>query len=127
MPEGAYKMLEPIGQWLARNGEAVYGRRVRDQKRYLDWTMVGHWTRAGNTAYYWIDRWVGAQTVIAGFKAKVKRASILASGKSVKFKQDGERVTLYGMPAANPDKNVHITVVKLECATYPHQELGMGR
>ncbi|MCE5278775.1 MAG: alpha-L-fucosidase [Planctomycetaceae bacterium] len=127
MPEGAYKMLLPIGKWLAKNGEAVYGRRVRDQKRYLDWTMIGHWTRQGNTAYYWIDRWIGSETVIAGFLAKVKRASILASGKPVKFKQVGDRVTLYGMPAANPDKNVHITVIKLECATYPHQELGMGR
>ena len=127
LPPEVAQRLAPVGKWLARYGEAVYGRRERDVKRYLDWTSVGHWTRQGKTAYYWIDRWPGKETAIAGLQTKVKRITLLGSGRPVEFSVESERIVLTGLPEACPDKIAGITVLKLECTSFPHQELGMGR
>ena len=125
-PEAVERLLQ-VGKWLAQNGEAVYGARKADPARYLDWTCVGHWTRKGNTAYFWCDRWPGSEITIAGLQTRVKRVSLLTSGRGVKFTQKGERVILSGLPKKSPDKIAGITVLKLDCASWPHQYLGMGR
>lgn len=45
----------------------------------------------------------------------------------MEFTQKGTRVKLTGLPETCPDKIAGIAVMKLECASWPHQELGMGR
>jgi len=125
VPAEAVERLMAVGEWLAINGEAVYGARRADPKRYLDWTCVGHWTRKGNTAYFWCDRWPGGEITIAGLRTKVRRASLLATGEPVSFTQKGGRVILRGLPRRSPDRIAGITVLKLECSSWPHQRLGM--
>ena len=127
IPREAVERLTAVGKWLAVNGEAVYGKRRADPKRYLDWTSLGRWTRKGNTAYYWVSRWPGRDIPIAGLQMKVQRASFLATGRPISFREEPERIILTGLPKTAPDKIAGVTIIKLECASLPHQELGMGR
>jgi alpha-L-fucosidase len=128
VPEEAVKRLVPTGKWLALNKEAVYGNLDRSEhcEKFLDWSGIGQWTRKGKTAYFWCSRWPGSEIAIGGLRSRLKKASILATGKKVKFSQNGERIVLKGLPKANPDKIARITVFKLEFASTPIQKLGCG-
>jgi len=123
VPRTAYDRLLPVGRWLARNGEAVYGQVDRTAGR-LRWGNIGDWTLKGRTAYFWTGRWPGGQIVVGGLKSKLLRASILGTGQSVKFRQGGRRLVLTGLPKANPDRIAQMAVLKLEFSSRPRQALG---
>jgi alpha-L-fucosidase len=123
-PEAAERLL-PVGKWLAANGEAVYGKVDRADGR-LDWSPLGQWTRKGNVAYFWGNRWPGNEIALGGFKTRLRKASVLATGKPVSFWQKGNRLVLTGLPKACPDKIAGVAVIKMEFAAAPKQELGAG-
>jgi len=125
VPDEAVPRLKTVGQWLAINGEAVYGKVDRVGGR-MDWTPMGRWTGRGKTAYFWCGRWPGREIVLGGLRTKVLRASMLASGKRIAFSQQGERLILRGLPPRNPDRLVGVSVIKLDCAAKPRQVLGPG-
>ena len=124
VPEQATERLLPVGKWLARNGEAVYGRL--DRVRNLEWMPVGNWTAAGRTAYFWVHWWPGRELAIGGFRTKLRKASLLDSGRPIAFEQTANRIVLRSLPAQSPDKTVGITVIKMEFAAKPRQVLGAG-
>ncbi|MBE3134660.1 MAG: alpha-L-fucosidase [Acidobacteria bacterium] len=125
VPPEASERLTPVGRWLAANGEAVYGRTDRVAGR-LEWMPCGPFTCKGRNLYWWVDRWPGRGLVLGGLKTKVRRVSYVATGKPIRFEQQGGRVILKGLPAAAPDKIAGVTVLRLECASAPRQELGAG-
>lgn len=124
VPEEAIERLVPVGKWLAKNGEAVYGKM--DRANELEWMPTGQWTRKGNTGYFWCSRWPEGRIVLGGLKSKLKRATLLASGKEVAFEQSRDQLIFKGLPKASPDKFAEVTVLKLEFASTPRQVLGMG-
>ena len=126
VPPEAVKRLLAVGQWVAANGEALYGQMDRADRGHMEWMPTGEWTIKGNTAYYWCTRWPGEQLVIGGLRCRVGRASILATGEPVAFEQTADRLILKGLPWANPDEIAGITVIKLECDGPPKQVLGAG-
>ncbi len=123
-PEAAERLL-PVGKWLAKNQEAVYGMMDRTDGCF-EWCPLGTWTRKGRTAYLWVSRWPGKEIAIGGFRSKLKRASFLTTGKAIAFEQQGNRLILKGLPKANPDRLAKVTVLKLEFASTPEQKLGAG-
>jgi alpha-L-fucosidase len=125
VPPEAPERLIPVGKWLAANGEAVYGRTERIQGR-MEWHPCGRGTIKGRNLYWWVSRWPGNQLTLAGLKATVERASYLATGKRIMFRQTDGRVILTGLPRTSPDRIAGVTVIKLECASKPRQELGAG-
>jgi alpha-L-fucosidase len=147
VPPEATERLVPVGKWLAKNGEAVYGKVGRADGR-MDRSQTGKWTLKGKTAYFWCDRWPGidpasnwryvkggaleqkrapgVEMAIGGIKTKLVKASLLASGKPIKFEQFKDRIVLYGLPAACPDKVASVGVLKLEFQSKPRQVLGAG-
>jgi len=125
VPPEAYERLRPVGRWIAQNGEALYGRMDRTDGR-MEWMPCGAWTLKGNTAYFWVSRWPGRKLTVGGLKTKVARASVLATGKRIKFKQSGNQLFLEGLPDSSPDKIAGVTVIKLECTSKPRQVLGAG-
>jgi alpha-L-fucosidase len=125
IPEQAFDRLGPVGEWLAGNGEAVYGQVERADGR-MEWLPTGYWTIKGNNAYFWADKWPGGELTIGGLQVGVRRASFLATGEEVEFEQVPDRLILKGLPASSPDKLVGMTVIKLECAAPPRQVLGAG-
>jgi len=125
VPPEATERLLPVGQWLARNGEAVYGQVERVQGK-LEWLPTGNWTLKGNTAYYWCNRWPGTELAIGGLRTKLRRASYLVGGAEIPFTQTENRLVLHGLPPHNPDDIASITVLKFEFVEEPKQVLGAG-
>ena len=125
VPEEAYERLIPLGQWVEKNGEAMYGTMDRADGT-MDWMATGQFTIKGNTAYFWCSRWPGKELVIGGLLCKVKEASLLATGEPIAFEQTENRLILKGLPETNPDKIAGVSVIKLECASAPRQVLGAG-
>jgi alpha-L-fucosidase len=125
VPEEAVERLKAVGKWTAKNGEAMYGPVERVEGR-MEWMPTGYWSIKGRNGYYWADKWPGKQLVIGGLRDKVKKATLLATGKPIEFEQKGERLVLKGLAPTNPDKVAGIAVIKLEFKNKPEQKLGAG-
>ena len=125
VPEEAFERLTAVGEWVAQNGEALYGPVDRVGSR-MEWMPTGRWTLKGNVAYYWCTRWPGSELVIGGLQAKVETASLLATGKPIDFDQTESRLVLKDLPRMTPDKIAGVSVIKLECDAPPRQVLGPG-
>ena len=125
IPPEATERLGAVGKWLAKNGEAVYGRTDRTDGR-MEWMPCGAGTLKGNNLYWWVSRWPGKALVLGGLRTKVVRASYLATGKAIRFEQSGERLVLKNLPRTNPDKTAGVCVIKLACTSKPRQVLGAG-
>jgi alpha-L-fucosidase len=126
VPPLACDRLLPVGRWLARHGEAVYGRLDRVDEHLEMWLNHGSWTLRGPVAYYWTGRWVGPEIAIGGLKTRVKRISILGTGAPVSFEQSPNRLVMRGLPAVCPDDILGYGVLKLEFERRPRQVLGHG-
>jgi len=125
IPEEATERLKAVGKWTAKNGEAMYGKMDRTGGRF-EWMPTGTWTLNGKTAYYWCTRWPGTELAIGGLRTKLRRASFLATGDSIEFRQTKDRLVLRGLPKSSPDKVAGVTVLKLEFTAKPRQVLGAG-
>ncbi|MHB9033014.1 MAG: alpha-L-fucosidase [Anaerolineae bacterium] len=124
VPPEAYERLEPLGKWLKLNGEAVYG--TVNNANHMEWMPTGQWTIKGSTAYYWCNRWPGKQLTIGGLQTKLQHACLLATGESLCFNQEDNRLMLYGLPDTSPDPYAGVAVFKLEFEDTPRQKLGAG-
>jgi alpha-L-fucosidase len=116
VPEESVEILEKVGEWVSRNGEAIYGTERSETKR----SLFANFTRKGNTLYVHAHFWPGEEWSIGGLKTKVKGAKLLKTGEPVKFEQDTFRVRLSGLPAESPDDPV--TVLALDCESSPMQD-----
>jgi alpha-L-fucosidase len=125
VPPEATRRLLSVGKWLARNAEAVYGK-TDSTEGCFERNPLGGWTRKGKSAYFWCERWPGNEITLGGFRSKLKRATLLASGKPLRFEQKGQRLTLRGLPKSNPDRIANITIIKMDFASLPKQKLGTG-
>ncbi|MBN1875552.1 MAG: alpha-L-fucosidase [Anaerolineae bacterium] len=126
VPPEAVERLDAVGQWVAQNGEALYGEVERTGRDRVEWMPTGAWTLKGNNAYFWCTRWPGQELVIGGLQTQVNRVSFLATGQPITFEQNGNRLILKHLPYHNPDPIAGVTIIKLECDSPPRQKLGAG-
>ncbi len=97
-PPQAVERLGQIGQWMRVNGEAIYG----SERCPLQWGGFGHPTCVGNNLYLVCRKWLGAEAVIGMIKSEVKSATLLATGQDLAFEQNGDRLTISGLPEIAP-------------------------
>ncbi len=121
VPEESVKLLQQVGNWMERNGTAIY----RTDPCHVDSSLFAGFTRRGNTLYIHVHFWPGDTVSIGGLKTKALSARLLAGGKAVQFDQDRFRLRLKGLPQAAPDSPV--TVIAVECESEPAQDMGMIR
>jgi len=125
VPPEAVERLRAVGRWIARHGEALYGRV--DRTDGLSLMNTGNWTLKGKTAYLWASRWPDTGEIVMGrWEGKVKQATLLTTGRPIRVEQVGTRLFLRGLPVANPDRVAQVPVIKLECATRPRQPMDWG-
>ena len=118
VPLESIAILDTVGRWTARNGESVYVGGERCQPRR---SRNGSFSRRGNTLYFHVHFWPGADDLaFAGLQTKVRSARLLASGKPVRFEQDEYRIRFRGLPVRAPDTPV--TTIALECESEPRQD-----
>lgn len=112
LPPTSVEKLRPLGAWLRKHGEAIYGSD-RGPHYLLDW---GNCTRRENTLYYFIADWPkDGKLVIPGLKTEVKSMSFLgdSAGASIAFKALGGNVVVT-VPKASLDPLMSVLKVELD-------------
>ncbi len=105
---------------MDKYGPAVY---EATDPMVQEWGITGAFTCKGNIAYYHCNRWPGKELAIGGLRNKVLGARLMG-GPKVRFKQEGPRLVLRGLPEQAPDPLA--TVIEIECDGAPKQVLGAG-
>jgi alpha-L-fucosidase len=82
--------LEKVGQWLARNGESVYGTRGGPMAA-RSWGVT---TQKGDRVYVHVLDWKDAVLALPRPPRPVKSASYLSGGKPVRFTLDKDSLLL---------------------------------
>ncbi len=130
VPRQAVERLTAVGKWMdVYAKKCVYGVRPRG-KGLLDVGNMLDWTRGVDpkTIYAWCRTWPKDGEVGMGwFKGKVKRVKLLTpdGDKPLKFKQDGRRVVITGLPRACPDKSIGMAVIQMDCDRKPGRLMGV--
>ena len=99
--------LRAIGDWLAVNGESIYGTTygpVQNMK------SVRTTAKRGRLFLHIFD-WPSSPLEISGLDTKVMSANMLAGGQSLKFRQT-ERLLQIDLPQSPPDLNVTVVAVR---------------
>ena len=110
IPAQAVKLLKKTGDWIGRNGAAVYGTDPHPFA-YADQHLS---TSRGNTAYMPLSSYNGPETTVAGIGNAVTKVRILATGETVSFRQEGNRIFLTGLPRKKLDPVMTILVFELD-------------
>ncbi len=114
-PDGAFPpefvaSIGAVGEWLGRNGEAVYGTR----RGVSELSTLGCMTVKGNTAYLLVLFWPGSELHLSGIANRVRSARFLADGTAIDVLQVGEHIHLRGLPEAPPDPLATVIALDLE-------------
>jgi alpha-L-fucosidase len=99
--------LRAIGDWLAVNGESIYGTTygpVQNMK------SVRTTAKRGRLFLHIFD-WRSSPLEISGLDTKVTSAHLLAGGQSLKFRQTDRRFQI-DLPQQPPDPNVTVIAVR---------------
>jgi alpha-L-fucosidase len=115
VPQPSIRILGEVGQWLARNGSAIYA----SDKCLFPHGDICAFTRKGNTLFTHVYFWPGETVTIGGVTTKVNKAKLLATGQDIPFTQKGRQLIFHGLPPQAPDNP--ITVIVAECESEPVQ------
>ncbi len=99
-PEFEERLLA-MGAWLKVNGESIYGTAHGP---------LPNTTAKGTTVYLHVFDWPKGQIEVPGLKQKVREVTLLAGGKKLAFRRQGDRLTIQ-VPAEAPDP--HLSVIKI--------------
>jgi len=113
----AIALLSKVGEWMSRNGSAIYGCQ-RCKVTHYEYAGL---TRKDNTLYLHVHAWPGSEVRIGAMVTKARSARFLESGKAIRFDQTAERIRLYDLPKAAPDNPA--TVIAIEFDSEPVQDL----
>ncbi len=100
VPAPVVASLNQMGDWLAANGEAIYGTEAGNLSEFVTY---GHQTRRGNTLYLIYRFWPRNATArLAGIATPCAKATLLATGQplATKFLPDG--IEIEGLPIELP-------------------------
>jgi len=111
VPQGSIDVLTKAGDWLRRNGAAIYG----SEKCPFSWSNWGKVTKKGTKAYLNVFCGTGTELRYAEIKNKVHSAKFLEGGKAIDFEQkDDGRLFLRNLPAVLQDPIATTIVLELE-------------
>ena len=91
----AVERLHAMGDWLAVNGEAVYGTRRTAFSEASH--LIGPASTNGNRAYFFLFDWRGGNGRIAGINSRGVTASLLGDGSNVAATPNGSIIELSGL------------------------------
>ena len=115
VPQEAVEPLKKVGQWLAVNGEAVYGKLEKTVGNQNQANGVSRSSTKGNTVYMWNKIWspYKGQMILGGFENAPRKVSLM-DGTPIAFEHKGARILLKNVPQENPDPILHVPIIKIE-------------
>ena len=97
---------------MKRYGEAIYNTKANPFDHAVEW---GDITCKGNNLYLFVEQVPADRNIMLnGLIGKAKKANLLADGKVLTLKQNGQTVSISIPGDVKPDRGM--VVVKLECA-----------
>jgi alpha-L-fucosidase len=130
VPAESVRRLEAMGEWLAVNGEAIYG----SERLPLTETdqIAGPLTARGRRLYLPLFDWPRSPVRLAGISGGVSAARFLGEGSAIQATPRAGALDLSGLPARPPRGLLAPPVLRLELAPYarlsrPGQVLGLSR
>ena len=104
--------LLAMGKWMKRYGEGIYNTTANPFDHAVKW---GDITCKGSNLYLFVEKIpANREIILNGLIGKAKKASLLADGKALNLKQDGQSVSVNIPGDVKPDRGM--IVVKLEFA-----------
>ena len=126
MPDGSVdkytdQTLSKVGEWLAVNGAATYGKKFRTGPVYSANTLTAVSAEPDcKTFYLWNWVWPkNGELMFGGYMDAPTKVSLLATGEEIDFVHDGHRIFLKNLPKEIPDKIIGATVIKMEFKEKP--------
>lgn len=125
VPADAVKPLTGVGEWLARNGEAAYGAKMRTSALGSGWGLGANGVSAaslsadGRHLYLWNWIWPhGGEMGLGGYEDAPESVTVLATGEKVDFELREHRLVLKNLPEKAPDP-LGVTVLDLKFREMP--------
>jgi alpha-L-fucosidase len=111
VPQPSVELLDQLGEWLDRNGEAIYGTSASPFPTDPAW---GRMTYKDGAIYLLFKRWPGEAFKLYGLKNRVTGVRVLGQpDATVEFQQDGDQVAL-SLPAEAPEAVVSVVALTIE-------------
>ncbi len=110
IPAESQKILRTMGEWLDKNGEAIYGT---SHTPFFNTEITWKCTVKPGKLYFHILVWPGTSLEIEGLESKVSSAKFLADGTPVSFSQKGNVLT-FELPENAPDPVNTVIVADIE-------------
>lgn len=131
LPNPALKLMERVGDWLQKYGEAVYTTErffarpgAEGQADRGDTCHHGYFTAQGNNLYLTAPAWPGSSLIIGGMETKVKSIRLLGKSGNLNFRAENGRIILHGLPDQPIDDLASVFV--FECDSPPRLGLCEG-
>ena len=98
------RILQEIGGWMKRNGEAIYGC-TGEWERPLHSILAPWWaTRKGRFVYLHLFRYPGESFSIGNWHSnRIVSAKLLNTGETLEVVHETTRDIIRGLPAKSPD------------------------
>lgn len=112
IPQPSVDLLAELGDWLERNGEAIYETIASPFPVDPEWGRI---TTKQNMIYLMVKQWPeNKELSLAGLRNAVVSAKVLgASDAAVKVSQDGDMVR-FALPDSAPEETVSVIAVELD-------------
>lgn len=110
MTDGSKKVLNGISKWMKKNSDSIYGVSASPFKKDPAW---GTYTRKDKTIYAHVYQWPKKGTLVMKRykKKKIKKITVMGKNKKLKYKIQGNKVTVK-VPKKAPDKKDTVLVVQ---------------
>ncbi|WP_197231637.1 alpha-L-fucosidase [Novipirellula artificiosorum] len=121
IPEAMQTRIKTMGDWLNRNGEAIYGTEAGPYPYEISWGTITQRKNEDSTSLYLnvVDWPKDGKFTLFGVDNDVKSAALLATGEAIEYQSEindstGHKIIMLSVPEDAPDE--YVSVIKLVVA-----------